>query len=121
MKLVRAKAVSEWWPDETGHLINDFGCTHGGAPCPTCDEDKSINPAQPPARWSESLKAAFWAAVNAPTYEANASATLAFAHDLAEKIRADGIGEWEGMSDTARAMRAARITAADLIDPAVET
>lgn len=38
-------------------------------------------------------------------------------HDMAEEVRNIGIHTWEGMSDIARAIRDARASAADLIDP----
>ncbi|WP_406123054.1 hypothetical protein OHQ89_12665 [Streptomyces canus] len=41
----------------------------------------TTNP-QPPAYWSPALKDAFWTAVNAPTYDESAAATLAFAQLL---------------------------------------
>ncbi|MFJ6237961.1 hypothetical protein ACIQH0_28225 [Streptomyces griseus] len=66
--------------------------------------------------WPAELQDAFWAAVNAPTYDESALNTLAFAtklaHELAQKIRTQkktlvGYSEWlDGMDD-----------AADLIDP----
>jgi hypothetical protein len=44
------------------------------------------------ADWPEELQRDFWTAVNAPTYDASAAATLAlldtYAHHLAGKIRA---------------------------------
>ncbi|MGW1160404.1 hypothetical protein ACWD48_19730 [Streptomyces sp. NPDC002519] len=40
-----------------------------------------------PSHWSEKLEDAFWTAVNAPTYAESTTATLAFAHELAEQIR----------------------------------
>ena len=40
-------------------------------------------PTQLPAHWSPALTDAFWTAVNAPTYEESAAATLAFAQLLA--------------------------------------
>lgn len=42
----------------------------------------------PPAHWTEGVRTAFWAAVNAPTYTESTAATLAFAHELAEMQRA---------------------------------
>jgi hypothetical protein len=40
------------------------------------------NPQQTPAHWSQAVKDAFWTAVNAPTYDESAAATLAFAQML---------------------------------------
>jgi hypothetical protein len=46
-----------------------------------------VSSPQPPARWPEDVRAAFWTAVNAPTHVESTTATLAFAHELAEHIR----------------------------------
>lgn len=35
--------MTEWRYDEWGHLINDFGCIHDGAPCNWCVS----NPGEP--------------------------------------------------------------------------
>lgn len=68
--------------------------------------------------WPADLQDAFWAAVNAPTYDEAALKTLAFAtklaHELAEKINAAAksiASEDEGLSCV--------YAAADLIDPEV--
>lgn len=75
--------------------------------------------------WSESLTDAYWAAVNAPTNPEAADKTLAlldaYAHELAEKIRALGITEWEGMNESVRMLRKMRAQTADLIDPEVSS
>lgn len=42
------------------------------------------------------------------------------AHWLAERIRAIGVDEFEGMNETARLIRWSRATTADYIDPRVE-
>ncbi|MEV4228112.1 hypothetical protein AB0J81_13630 [Streptomyces bobili] len=56
-----------------------------------------------------------------PEREKDADAILVLhAHELAEKIRALGITEWEGMNESVRMLRKMRAQAADLIDPKKE-
>lgn len=42
------------------------------------------------------------------------------AHELAERIRALGVTQWEGMNESVRMLRQMRAQAADLIDPEVQ-
>ncbi|WP_097964581.1 hypothetical protein [Streptomyces sp. or20] len=69
--------------------------------------------------WPADLQGAFWAAVNAPTYDESALNTLAFAtklaHELAEKIRAGGI--FPPLDETEVRINNAIDSLADLIDP----
>jgi hypothetical protein len=44
----------------------------------------------------------------------------AYAHELAEKIRAIGVDDFEDMTPGARLIRGTRAAAANLIDPEVE-
>lgn len=69
---------------------------------------------QPPERWGEELCRAFWSAVNAPTYAESTALTLAFASELAEKIRSPWVSRHCGGT---RCICVA--SAADLIDPEV--
>ncbi|MFE6429333.1 hypothetical protein ACFVOB_28230 [Streptomyces rochei] len=72
---------------------------------------------QPPADWPEETRSAFWAAVNASTYAESAAATLVFAHELAEMVRADvDLGEHPGES-VYECEGCATVRAAAAIDP----
>lgn len=59
---------------------------------------------QPPAHWPEELRAAFWTAVNAPTYDESAAATLHLVRQLAGTVAEAEATQWPG-------------PLADLIDP----
>ncbi|MFF3928203.1 hypothetical protein [Streptomyces hirsutus] len=74
---------------------------------------------QPPASWPEKTRDAFWTAVNAPTYGESATATLAFAHQLAEMLR-DDIGDGADAHPGEAVYECegcATVRAADAIDP----
>lgn len=58
-----------------------------------------IGAAQPPDHWGEPLQQAFWTAVNAPTYEESAAATLALVQQLADGVRADAALAVDGLDD----------------------
>src|SRR5690606_26826020 len=61
------------------------------------------NPQQPPAHWPQALKDAFWTAVNAPTYDESATATLTFAQLLTAAAPASPPADQPSLDERVRA------------------